>query len=275
MVFRHVDDDLGFALVRDRDDRLPFRDDLPDLEPHGGHGAAARCAQDRVLHLIASEIQFARLGLGRCPGGEQLAVCVLLVGVAYRPVELQILQTPPVRIGLAHPRHSSLEMLAGGFLRQLEVDVIQHREHVAFAYRVADVDPPLHDLAADAKRLIDLVSRLHRAEVTIRVARRVVAKFDRANGPKRPRLRCARSARGKQRGSGYGDGDRGKQAFQDGSPLSGAGLERFPASPERLEELHGGEQQLCAAVVCVDPDVEARALRIEQRQEVDLTAVVE
>ncbi len=55
----------------------------------------------------------------------------------------------------------------------------------------------------------------------------------------------------------------------------GALLERLPASPERLEELHGGEQQLRAAVVCVDPDGEARALRIEQRQEVDLTAVVE
>ena len=53
------------------------------------------------------------------------------------------------------------------------------------------------------------------------------------------------------------------------------GLEHLPAAAQRLVELHAVEQQLGAAVVGADAHGQARALRIEQRQQVDLAAVVE
>jgi hypothetical protein len=54
-----------------------------------------------------------------------------------------------------------------------------------------------------------------------------------------------------------------------------AAARTLPAATERLVELHAVEEQLGAAVVRADAHREARALRIEQRQEVDLAAVVE
>ena len=57
VVFGHVHDDLGLALVRDRDDRLAFGDDLADFESHGRHNAALRCAQDRVVQSVAGELE--------------------------------------------------------------------------------------------------------------------------------------------------------------------------------------------------------------------------
>jgi hypothetical protein len=56
---------------------------------------------------------------------------------------------------------------------------------------------------------------------------------------------------------------------------AGARLELLPSATERLVELHAVEEQLGAAVVRADAHREARALRIEQRQEIDLAAVVE
>ena len=46
-------------------------------------------------------------------------------------------------------------------------------------------------------------------------------------------------------------------------------LEGLPASAERLEQIDGGEQQSRAAVVGADTNVQASALRNEQRQKRD------
>ena len=92
---------------------------------------------------------------------------------------------------------------------------------------------------------------------------------------------------------GCGDGRRGEGSFHDGSSYRstefhelgglaaladsglGGGLERLPAAAERLVQLHAVEQQLRVAVVGADAHGQARALRIEQRQQIDLPAVVE
>jgi hypothetical protein len=82
IVLGHVHDDLGFALVRDLDDRLARGDDLADLEAQARDDAAARCAQDGVLHLVASQVELARLGLGRRVSRLQSALRVFVVEVA-------------------------------------------------------------------------------------------------------------------------------------------------------------------------------------------------
>ena len=50
-------------------------------------------------------------------------------------------------------------------------------------------------------------------------------------------------------------------------------LEHLPAAAQRLVELHVVEQQAGAAVVGGQAHAQARALRVEQRQQVDLAAV--
>jgi hypothetical protein len=137
--------------------------------------------------------------------GEQLALGVLLVRLAHRSIELQCLQAPPVRLGLARACRGSFELLAGGLLGEPVIDIVDHGEDVPLAHRLADVDAALHDLAADTKRLLDFVSRLHGAEVAARVSRAVVAHCDRAHRPKRLLGRRGRSARGEQRSDGYRD----------------------------------------------------------------------
>ena len=64
-------------------------------------------------------------------------------------------------------------------------------------------------------------------------------------------------------------------ALRGGQLGLGSGLEHLPAAAQRLVELHAVEQQPGAAVVGAEPHRQARALRIEQRQQVDLAAVVE
>lgn len=52
-------------------------------------------------------------------------------------------------------------------------------------------------------------------------------------------------------------------------------LEHLPAAAQRLVELHAVEQQPGLAVVGAEPHRQPRALRVEQRQQVDLSAVVQ
>ena len=90
VVLGHVDDDLGLALVRDRDDRLALGDDLADLEAHGRHDAAARRAQHGVLAAGCARVRACRAWASAAA----CAVCaralrVLVVGRADRAVGLQ------------------------------------------------------------------------------------------------------------------------------------------------------------------------------------------
>src|SRR4030095_14659390 len=55
----------------------------------------------------------------------------------------------------------------------------------------------------------------------------------------------------------------------------GGGLESLPASAERLEQIDRRKQQLRIALVRTDANAQARALRIEQRQQIDLPSVVQ
>ena len=55
----------------------------------------------------------------------------------------------------------------------------------------------------------------------------------------------------------------------------GDGLERLPATAERLVQLHAVEQQLRVGVVGSDAYGQLHALRVEERQEIDLAAVVQ
>ena len=65
---------------------------------------------------------------------------------------------------------------------------------------LADVDPALHDLAADAERLVHLVARVHGAEVAIGFAGCVVAQLGGADRPRRlGGAVCLQPQRGEQR----------------------------------------------------------------------------
>ena len=55
----------------------------------------------------------------------------------------------------------------------------------------------------------------------------------------------------------------------------GDGLERLPATAERLVQLHAVEQQLRVRLIGGDSHDQLDALSVEQRQEIDLPAVVE
>ena len=59
------------------------------------------------------------------------------------------------------------ELLTRRFLGLAVIGVVEHRQHVAFAHFLADVDLALNDLAADAKCLVDFVARLNGADVAI------------------------------------------------------------------------------------------------------------
>ena len=77
-----------------------------------------------------------------------------------------------------------VQLLARGFLRESIVGVVEHGEHIARAHGLADVDPTLQDLAADAECLIRFVPRLHGTEVATHLARTLVPKLHDANGAK-------------------------------------------------------------------------------------------
>ena len=55
----------------------------------------------------------------------------------------------------------------------------------------------------------------------------------------------------------------------------GGRLERLPPTAERLEQAHALEQHVGLAVVGAEAGLQLGALRVEQRQQVDLAAVVE
>ena len=91
----------------------------------------------------------------------------------------------PIGLGLPGLRHGGDELLPRRVLGQPVIGVVEHRQHVALAHFLADVDLALHDLAADAKRLVDFVARLHGADVAVRFLRLVVADLGGADGAKR------------------------------------------------------------------------------------------
>ncbi len=130
------------------------------------------------MHLIARQFELVSLRLGRCPRREQRALRVFVVELAHRAVELQPLHALPVRLGLLRSRTRRCQLLARGFFRESIVGVVEHGEHLALAHALADVDPTLEDLAADAECLIHFVPCLHGAEVATHVARTLVPKLD-------------------------------------------------------------------------------------------------
>ena len=77
---------------------------------------------------------------------------------------------------------AAIELLPRRVLGQPVVDVVEHCQHVTLAHFLADVDLALHDLAADAKCLVDFVARLHGADVAVRFLGLVVADLGGANG---------------------------------------------------------------------------------------------
>ena len=109
----------------------------------------------------------------------------LVVGYAYRAVALQRVEPVAIRLGLPRLRRGGDELLPRRVLGQPVIGVVEHRQHVALAHFLADVDLALHDLAADAKCLVDFVARLHRADVAVRFLRLVVADLGGAHGSKR------------------------------------------------------------------------------------------
>ncbi len=224
----------------------------PDLEAHRRHDAAARRAQDGVLEAVARELELALVGLGRRLRLLRAGLRLLFVGCAHRAVGLQRLQALAVRFRLARLRRGGDELLARGFLGEPVVRVVEHRDDVALAHDLADVDLALGDLAADAEGLVHLVARLHRADVAIGLARAVVTDFGRAHGAQRFGGRLVWGARGKQRGEGCGEKGRSDGRFSRRFLLFCDRLEGLPASAERLVELHAVEQQLGAAVVRAD-----------------------
>ena len=187
---------------------------------------------------------------------------------------------------------AAVPLLARGLLGEPVVGVVQHGQDVALVHELADVDLALRDLAAHAEGLVDLVAGLHRAGVAVGFAGGVVADFGGAHRPGRLGGGLVRAAGGEHRGDGQCDG-RGEDVLQGSSSFGatgsglrrgdaavggagiGGGLEHLPAAAQRLVELHAVEQQPSAAVVGADAHRQARALRIEQRQQVDLPAVVE
>ena len=90
----------------------------------------------------------------------------------------------PIRFRLSRLRRGGDELLPRGVLGQPVIGVVEHGQHVAFAHLLADVDLALHDLAADAKGLVDFMARLHRADVAIRFLGLVVADLGGAHGAK-------------------------------------------------------------------------------------------
>ena len=185
MILGHVGHDLGLAFVRDRDDGLSFGNDLSDLEAHGGDDPALRRAQHRVIQPIVCELELPCLGLGRRRSGPRTALGLLVVGCAHRAVALQSIEPMPISLRLPCLRCGGDKLLTRRVLGQPVIGVVDHRQHVAFAHFLADVDLALHDLAADAKRLVDFVARLHRADVAVRFLRLVVANLGGAHGSKR------------------------------------------------------------------------------------------
>ena len=99
------------------------------------------------------------------------------------------------------------------------IGVVEHREHVALAHRLAHLDLALHDLAADAERLVHLVPRLHGADVAVGLRGFVVAQLDGAHGAQRLGWRFVPAARRKQGGDRYGKKSCGAGGVHDGSPV--------------------------------------------------------
>jgi hypothetical protein len=137
----------------------------------------ARRTQHGVLQL-ARELELPRLRLGGGLRRLRGTLRVLVVGDADGTVGFQFLETFAVRLGLLRVRVRRAELLIGSLHGEPVVIVVEHGQHVAFAHDVAHVHATLHDLAADAEGLVDLVTRLHGADVAMRLARFAVANLD-------------------------------------------------------------------------------------------------
>ena len=218
VILRHVDDDLGLAVVGDRDDRLAFGDDLADLEAHAR--SRRRCDARSTVYfrrLRASSSFFASAS------AVAFAVCAALLCACSSSDAL----TEPSALRRSRRWRSDSacracavggdELLPRGLLGEPVVGVVEHGDHVALADRLAHVDFALDDLAADAKSLVDLVARLHGADVAVRFAAPC------RSGARRCGRRAARSAAGfcgaagQERGERDGEQRRGGRSFHGGS----------------------------------------------------------
>ena len=139
-----------------------------------------------------------RRGLGRRLRPDRRGSRLLVLGRADRTVADQLLVPPPIRLGLPRRRRGGDRLLPRRFLGEPVIGLVEHREHVALAHGLADIDLARHDLAADAKRLVHLVTRLHRAGVAVRFVGLVVADLRGANRPQRLDCGLVRLARGQQ-----------------------------------------------------------------------------
>ena len=86
MILRYVGDDLGLALVGNRDNRLTFGDDLSGFETHRGNDTSARCTQHGVLQPIARQLELPGRGLGGRRRCFMTGPRLLVVGNADRAV---------------------------------------------------------------------------------------------------------------------------------------------------------------------------------------------
>ena len=215
LILGHVDDDFRLDLLRDRDDRLPFGHDLADLELHAGDDAILRRAQRGVLEAIAREVELARVGFGGRTRRLRHALRFLVVGGADRAVGLQRAQPLPIRLRLPCLRLRGGQLLLRGFRRELVIGVVEHRDDVALPHLLTHVDLPAHHLAADAEGLVDLVARLHRAEVAIGFLRLVVADLGGADHSKRLRSGLRRAGREQRRDRNHQKGQ-SEMGFHDG-----------------------------------------------------------
>ena len=157
------------------------------------------------LSRFACELELPCLGLRCCLRGLRAALRVLVIRRTDGTIALQRVKTPPIRVGLARMRLGGEHFLSRGLLSEPVIGIVEHREHVVLLYRLADVDSTLHDLAADAKRLVDLMTRLHRSYVAIRLLRLVVAQLNGADGSRRLRRRLVRRACAQHRSDRHGD----------------------------------------------------------------------
>ena len=194
----------------------PSADDLADLELDAGDDAVLRRAQRRVLEAIARQLELARVGFGDGARRLRIALRLLLVGRADGAVALQGLQALAVGLRLARLRFGGDELLLRRLHGELVVGVVEHGDDVALANLLADLDLADDDLAADAKGLVDLVARLHGAEVAVLFLRLVVADLHGADGAQPFGRRLLRAA-GQDRGDRCGEQCRWAGGFHDGS----------------------------------------------------------
>ena len=148
-------------------------------------------------------------------------VCALLCAFSSsegltEPSPFERIQALAIGLRLARLRFGGDQLLLRRLDGELVVGVVEHGDDVALANLLAHVDLADDDLAADAEGLVDLVARLHGAEIAVLFLRLVVADLHRAHGAQPLGRRLLRAA-GQDRGDRCGEQCRGTGGFHDGS----------------------------------------------------------